>query len=714
MKKSILFIAALILNPAFLIFNCSAQYTDIFDFTGANGSNPVGSLISDGVFLYGTTYSGGKNDYGIIFKIKPDGKGYSKLLDFDKTKGSYPSGSLIFDGKFLYGMTNRGGTNDDGTIFKIKSDGKGYSKLFDFGPHSGSNAGGPIGSLISDGTFLYGMTDYGGTSFYCGTIFKIKPDGTGYTTLLNFTEENGSHPNGSLITDGTFLYGMSSRGGTNILHGGGSGTIFKIKCNGTGYSKLHDFNVANDGANPYGSLISDGTFLYGTTSLYDNTQQGGEITPGTFFKIKPDGTDYTKLLDFASKNCLFPNGSLISTGSFLFGTIFLGGTNNLGSIIKIKPSEIGYAKLLDFKGSLAGSPVSDRTFSVWNNGANYYYNIKQITAKTKQPATQENKGLYFQNDSLAKVLVKVKSESKDVFVAENIMPGEIIQYLQKVAVLSINQQAEEYCIARKKKLEYYNAMNWSAIKEFNDSISVKSLVFKYLIANRAKFYTLYTADTVDMIIKDIYDCAINRCLSGWSDLDTIGYKVLRAELIALKIPSADKLILGSDKFLEYQILSGDLYIYEKAKNWQQYAKTAIPLMDKHYMNNPNINIPDTLKALMDDMTRFNATAMDEQIRSKALTWSHTVEMLNHVSWTFYEKITDKQMLEKALVWSKKAIELDGNDPAIIDTYACLLFKTARKKEAIKTEEKALEIINKIPYFQGDRNAYEEKLAEFRK
>ena len=256
-----------------VIFNSAAQYTKLLDFDGAaNGRIPGVSLLYDGTFLYGMTGLGGTNNQGTIFKIMPDGTGYVKLLDFDGAlKGSFPRGSLISDGTFLYGMTNGGGANNRGTIFKIMPDGNGYVKLLDFaGTANGSSPG---GSLISDGTFLYGMTSVGGTS-NIGIIFKIMPDGTGYAKLLDFAgAANGSEPQGSLVSDGTFLYGMTEIGGTNNL-----GTIFKIMPDGTGFVKLLDFTGAANGSKPKGSFISDGTFLYGMTS------SGGTNGLGTVFK----------------------------------------------------------------------------------------------------------------------------------------------------------------------------------------------------------------------------------------------------------------------------------------------------------------------------------------------------------------------------------------------------------------------------------------------
>ena len=53
-----------------LCFAANAQYTKLLDFDGfGNGKNPLGTLFSDGTFLYGTTYAGGINDRGTIFKI---------------------------------------------------------------------------------------------------------------------------------------------------------------------------------------------------------------------------------------------------------------------------------------------------------------------------------------------------------------------------------------------------------------------------------------------------------------------------------------------------------------------------------------------------------------------------------------------------------------------------------------------------------------------
>lgn len=335
----------------------NAQYTKLLDFDGnANGSNPLGSLISDGTFLYGMTTIGGANNLGVIFQIKPDGTGYNKLLDFSGVaNGSHPNGDLFSDGTYLYGMTSNGGTNNSGVLFKIKPNGTGYVKLLNF--IGSSNGGYPHGNLISDGTFLYGMTSEGGANGY-GTIFKIKPDGTGYFKLLDFSDTDGSRPNGSLIYDNTFLYGMTQQGGTN-----NAGVVFKIKTDGTAYSKLKDFTGSLNGESPSGSLISDGAFLYGMTS------GGGTTSNGLIFKIKPDGTGYSDIFDFADTSGVGPGGSLISDGNFLYGMTPGGGLYGDGLIFKIKLDGTEYSRLFNFGPQFGpngnypqGSLVSDGTF----------------------------------------------------------------------------------------------------------------------------------------------------------------------------------------------------------------------------------------------------------------------------------------------------------------------------------------------------------------
>jgi len=241
----------------------------------AGSSDPYTGLIqgSDGNF-YGTTGAGGTNDDGTVFKITPSGT-ETVLHVFPKTgsDGETPYAGVIqgSDGNF-YGTTYFGGANGLGTVFKVTPGGT-ETVLYSFA--AGNDGEHPYAGVTqgSDGNF-YGTTYQGGTSGL-GTVFKITPSGT-ETVLYSFVgSSDGANPEAGLIqgSDGNF-YGTTLQGGA-----GGLGTVFKITPSGT-ETVLHTFAGSSDGANPSANLVqgSDGT-------LYGSTDAGGTKGYGTFFKI---------------------------------------------------------------------------------------------------------------------------------------------------------------------------------------------------------------------------------------------------------------------------------------------------------------------------------------------------------------------------------------------------------------------------------------------
>jgi uncharacterized repeat protein (TIGR03803 family) len=85
--------------------------------------------------LYGTTYTGGANAGGTVFKITPDGTLttlYSFCSQSGCADGSGPYAPLVqaTNGN-LYGTTGNGGSNGDGTVFKITPSGK-LTNLYNF------------------------------------------------------------------------------------------------------------------------------------------------------------------------------------------------------------------------------------------------------------------------------------------------------------------------------------------------------------------------------------------------------------------------------------------------------------------------------------------------------------------------------------------------------------------------------------------------------
>lgn len=67
--------------------------------------------------------------------------------------------------------------------------------------------------------------------------------------------------------------------------------------------------------------------------------------------------------------------------------------------------------------------------------------------------------------------------------------------------------------------------------------------------------------------------------------------------------------------------------------------------------------------------------------------------LNEYAWGYVQMINTPKDLEEALQWSERAMELIES-PANLDTYALLLSKLGRKKEAIKAEKRAIKLAQK--------------------
>jgi uncharacterized repeat protein (TIGR03803 family) len=368
----------------------SATFTTLYSFTGADDgwepSAPSGLIEGSDGNLYGTTPAAGSdNDGGTLFRITKSGT-LTTLHSFPGVPNGLgrPSDSTIpstvlqgRDGA-LYGTTFRGGMNGYGTIFKFSVDGS-LTTLYDF--QQSTDGAYPQGLIQgSDGNF-YGSTvepTTGGS-----VVYQLTPTGV-LTPLYHFACncEYGPIPVGfGLLAEGAPL---TFYGAINPGHDGGGSEIYSVTSTGL-YSTVARFEASaglenltvgadkamygvtlDESDNRVGSVIrvlSDGTWtsLYqfkGTGdgsfpdrapitgpdgTLYGSTGVGGKIDAinctgrgcGVIYAISPAGV-YSVVYQFTGgDDGISPAAFLIGSDGALYGTTGTGGAHGVGSVFRI-------------------------------------------------------------------------------------------------------------------------------------------------------------------------------------------------------------------------------------------------------------------------------------------------------------------------------------------------------------------------------------------
>jgi uncharacterized repeat protein (TIGR03803 family) len=308
-------------------------------------ANPRASLTqASNGKLYGVTNNA-------IFRYDPSSFTYVVLKEFSELDGTFLHGLMqASDGK-LYGTTLRGGGDGNGVIFSFDPSSSTYTKLMDF--DNINNGAVPSGRLMqaSDGK-LYGLTAQGGNE-NVGVIFSFDPSSSTYTKLKDFNEADEAYPEGDLVqASNGKLYGITTSGGSSD-----NGAIFSFDPSSSTYTKLKDFDNLNstNGSSPRGRFIlaSDGK-LYGVGSA------GGSKGSGVIFSFDPSSSTYTKLKDFNDADGASPQGDLVqASDGNLYGMTIRGGSSGNGVIFSFDPSSSKYTKLKNFNNADGASPQGE-------------------------------------------------------------------------------------------------------------------------------------------------------------------------------------------------------------------------------------------------------------------------------------------------------------------------------------------------------------------
>ena len=265
--------------------------SQLVSFTsGTTGSLPVDSLVqATDTNFWGVTQTGGAHNLGTVFTVTAGGT-FTSVYSFDSTSPHFytPKGGLMqaSDGN-LYGTTFSGGANRSGSIYKVTLGGT-VSLVADLTSIAGTA---PVGTLVEGLDHnLYGMAPSGGGGI--GTIYKVTPAGV-LSNVINFANNIaplGAQPTGSLLVGADHsLWGTTSTGGANA-----AGTLFKVDV-GFNYPRL-DIEVPAGTTLNSGVGLQFGTTAVGSPAPKTFTMKNAGFVPMTVSSIAVSGlnaTDFT-------------------------------------------------------------------------------------------------------------------------------------------------------------------------------------------------------------------------------------------------------------------------------------------------------------------------------------------------------------------------------------------------------------------------------------
>jgi thiol-disulfide isomerase/thioredoxin len=214
-------------------------------------------------------------------------------------------------------------------------------------------------------------------------------------------------------------------------------------------------------------------------------------------------------------------------------------------------------------------------------------------------------------------------------------PGFLLAFIEKTIDAGLDGEniVAEYFSSREQK-EMTSPTSWQVINRYVQDES--SPVFEFLVKNRKIFADLYSPDSVNRKIIDVY---YSNILRSSFNISSIEYEAGKEKLKNSGFEEADRLLL---------MIEADSY---KAKGeWEKYADVAINYLNKYPSKDP--------------------------------------KELNGHAWAFYQHVEDNGKLSKAKAWIEKALQLQ-EDYSTLDTYAALLYKLNNKEEARIYAEKAI-------------------------
>ncbi len=194
--------------------------------------------------------------------------------------------------------------------------------------------------------------------------------------------------------------------------------------------------------------------------------------------------------------------------------------------------------------------------------------------------------------------------------------------------------------------------SWKTILEFTPNIN--SYVYDAITKSPDSFYARYGKDSVRHVLDKL-------------TLESLSFARQQNDSDMLK-KSITLLKMSSDATVVRQGAKGELDYYKGNKNYSRYAALAHEYVDRYFMDDAKI--------------------------------------LNEVCWTYFMHVNEKDGLLDAEKWIAKSVSLD-DQYYNTDTYANILHKMGKKKEAIAMTNHSIDLAKK----SGDDYASTQELLD---
>ena len=233
------------------------------------------------------------------------------------------------------------------------------------------------------------------------------------------------------------------------------------------------------------------------------------------------------------------------------------------------------------------------------------------------------------------------SYMKTQYETGNREPELLLNYassLKSAYDMSYQTVADEYFKTLPEK-DLAEEKNWNAILEFTPNIN--SYTYGAMTRMLPVFNERYGKDSMQVVFDQLA-------------ISSLSFARQQKDSILLKKAIA-KLKESNNKELFKQGLSEEMNYYKGNKNYSKYAELAHDYINKHFLDDP--------------------------------------KKLNAVCWTYFQHINDKNQLAEAEKWIAQSVALEDMYYNT-DTYANLLKKLGKKKEAIVMATHAIELAKK--------------------